>query len=83
MSIFNVVERTMPELTDDMTVADLVDVLEHLALPRRPTPPPCASIAACATIWCVCCGGGDREHLSAGRPPPSPVGSALLCRYDL
>jgi hypothetical protein len=30
MSVFNVAERTMPELTDDMTVADLIDVLEHL-----------------------------------------------------
>ncbi len=33
MSIFNVAERTMPELTDDMTVTDLVDVLEHLRFP--------------------------------------------------
>ncbi len=33
MSVFNVAERTMPELTDDMTVADLVEVLEHLRFP--------------------------------------------------
>ncbi len=33
MSVFNVAERTMPELTDDMTVVDLVDVLEHLRFP--------------------------------------------------
>ncbi len=33
MSVFNVAERTMPELSDDMTVADLVDVLEHLRFP--------------------------------------------------
>ncbi len=33
MSVFNVAERTMPELTDDMTVAGLLDVLEHLRFP--------------------------------------------------
>jgi hypothetical protein len=33
MSVFNVAERTMPELTDDMTVADLIDVLEQLRFP--------------------------------------------------
>ncbi len=30
MSELTVAERAMPELTDDMTVADLVDVLEHM-----------------------------------------------------
>ncbi len=34
MSEFSVAERTMPELSDDMTAADLVDVLEHLRFPR-------------------------------------------------
>ncbi len=33
MSEFSVAERTMPELSDDMTAADLVDVLEHLRFP--------------------------------------------------
>ncbi len=33
MSVFNVAERAFPELTDDMTVADLVDVLGHLRFP--------------------------------------------------
>ncbi len=31
MSELTVAERAMPELTDDMTVTDLVDVLEHLS----------------------------------------------------
>ncbi len=30
MSVFNVAERTMPELADDIAVADLIHVLEHL-----------------------------------------------------
>ncbi len=30
MTELTVAERAMPELTDDMTVTDLVDVLEHL-----------------------------------------------------
>ncbi len=30
MSELTVAERAMPELTDDMTVADLVHVLEHM-----------------------------------------------------
>ncbi len=30
MSELTVSDRTMPELTDDMTVADLVHVLEHM-----------------------------------------------------
>ncbi len=30
MSELTVAERAMPELTGDMTVADLVDVLEHV-----------------------------------------------------
>jgi hypothetical protein len=33
MSELTVAERAMPELTDDMTVADLVDVLEHMRFP--------------------------------------------------
>jgi hypothetical protein len=33
MSELTIAERAMPELTDDMTVADLVDVLEHLRFP--------------------------------------------------
>ncbi len=33
MSEFSVAERTMPELTDDMTVADLIHVLEQLRFP--------------------------------------------------
>ncbi len=32
--LLTVAERAMPELTDDMTVADLVDVLEHLRFPH-------------------------------------------------
>ncbi len=33
MSELTVAERAMPELTDDMTVADLIDVLEHMRFP--------------------------------------------------
>ncbi len=33
MSEFSVAQRTKPELTDDMTVTDLVDVLEHQRFP--------------------------------------------------
>ncbi len=35
--LLTVAERAMPELTDDMTVGDLVDVLEHLNFPRGHT----------------------------------------------
>ncbi len=34
MSELTVAERAMPELTDDMTVGDLVHVLEHLRFPH-------------------------------------------------
>ncbi len=34
MSELTVAERAMPELTDDMTVADLVDVLEYMRFAR-------------------------------------------------
>ncbi len=63
MSVFNVAERTMPELTDDMTVADLVDVLEHLRS-QGANPPRCASIAACATFCCERSGTALR-HMAA------------------
>jgi hypothetical protein len=31
--LLTVAERAMPELTDEMTVAELVDVLEHMRFP--------------------------------------------------
>ncbi len=35
MSDLTVAESAMPELTDDMTVADLVEALEHLSFAGR------------------------------------------------
>ncbi len=50
MTVFTVADRAVPELSDDMTVADLVDLLEHMRFPGGQ-----------ATTLCI--DRGVRDHL--------------------